>query len=160
MFKLPASRKALQPPSWQLSQWHSSASPEELWPLDLEIYGEITEDSRAVSTCPSREQTVFTPQPCFEETHCHCQEGTLACCLVFLGLLLLFFNRELVALSPYSAEANLPWEAQGPRSDCTPQTQAPKQLSKQDGRQSLTDSFPQFSSSLLMLQYFHETCWV
>lgn len=49
------------------------------------------------------------------------KEGTLACCFVFSGLLLLFFNRELVALSLYGAGANLPREMQRPWSDCTPQ---------------------------------------
>lgn len=79
------------------------------------IYGEITKDSKTDRTCPRKGKAVLTPQVCFEEL----QEGTLACCLVFLGLLFSFFSSKLAALIPYSAGDNWPQEAQRPQAVST-----------------------------------------
>lgn len=63
------------------------------------------------------------------------QEGMLACCLVFLGLLLLFLNRKLVALSPCNAKITLPREAHGPGLDCILQKhRLPSSAKKMEGK--------------------------
>lgn len=129
MFKLTASRQTSQSPNRQLRQWHSTASPEELGPWDHKICGEITKDSKRSRICPRKGKGVLTPQMRFEEM----QEGTLACCLAFLGLLLSFFSRELAALIPYSAGANLPQEAQRPQKCRFPWSLANKMVGNTQG---------------------------
>lgn len=118
-----------QSPNRQLRQWHSTASPEELGPWDHKICGEITKDSKRSRICPRKGKAVLTPQMRFEEM----QEGTLACCLAFLGLLLSFFSRELAALIPYSAGANLPQEAQRPQKCRFPWSLANKMVGNTQG---------------------------
>lgn len=99
MFKLTASRKTPQPPNWQQRQWHSSASTEELWPLQPEIYEEITKESTGVRTRHNKGKRVLIPQTCFEE--CTVTErGHASVLLCVLGLALFILQQRTCCPQP------------------------------------------------------------